>query len=80
VPEYYLAGSDIEKEKKNYELALVFLDEGIIKCNSNSRLYLSKAQLLIKMKKRDEARNTLDELRRTGYYSAQMSALYKKCR
>ena len=80
VPEYYQAGSDIETERKNYELALVFLDEGIKKCKSNSQLYLSKAQLLIKIKKRNEARNTLDELRRTGYYSAEMNALYKKCR
>ncbi|MBR2301140.1 MAG: hypothetical protein IKA41_04225 [Bacteroidaceae bacterium] len=75
-----MAGSEIEKENKRDELALVFLDEGIKKCKNNNQLYLSKAELLIKTKKKNEAKNTLDELRRTGYYSAQMNALYKKCR
>ena len=78
--EYYLAGSEIEKAEKKYELAIVFLDEGIKKCKNANRLYLSKAELLIKMKRRDEAKNTLDKLARTGYYSAQMNTLYKKCR
>lgn len=78
--EYYLAGSEIEKEGNREELALVFLNEGIKKCKKNSQLYLSKAELLISIKKKKEAKNTLDELRRTGYYSAQMNALYKKCR
>ncbi len=80
MPEYYLAGSGIEQAGKRYELALVFLNEGIDKCKNNSELHLAKAEILIKMKKRAEAKNILDKLARTGYYSAQMNELYKKCR
>ena len=80
MPEYYLAGSGIEESGKRYELALVFLDNGIDKCKENSELCLAKADILIKMKRRSEAKTTLDKLARTGYYSTRMNALYKKCR
>ncbi len=77
-PEYYQACSDIEKGNKRYELALIYIDEGIKKCKNNNTLRLEKAELLVAMNKNKEAKRELDALSSTGYYSPRMKLLYKR--
>ena len=80
VPEYYLACSNIEKENARYELALVYLDEGVKNCKERNMLNLEKAEMLVAMKRYDEAKRVLDALSASGYYSSRMKQLYKKCK
>ena len=80
VPEYYLACSNIEQDNARYELALVYLDEGLKKCKERNALNLDKAEILVIMKRYDEAKRVLDALSVSGYYSPRMKQLYKKCK
>ena len=79
-PEYYLACSNIEKSGKRYELALIYIDEGIKSCKERNALNMEKAELLVAMDRCDEARRVLDALSIAGYYSPRMKTLYKKCK
>ena len=79
-PEYYLACSNIEKSGKRYELALIYIDEGIKSCKERNALNMEKAELLVAMDRCDEARRVLNALTIAGYSSPRMKTLYKKCR
>ena len=72
----------IEKElkQKKTELALVYTDEGIRKCSDNTTLFIKKAELLLAMKRKKEARAILDRLTLQGKFTPQMQVLYKKCK
>ena len=80
VPEYHSACSDIVKAQKKEELALVYIEEGLSKCKESDALLVEKAQLLIAMKRKEEAKRILDHLTLKGHSTPLIKSLYKRCR
>ena len=78
VADYYLACSNIEKTNKRYELALAYIEQGMASCEESEALLTEKAELLIALGEKEEARRVLDSIVRKGSYSQRVISLYKK--
>lgn len=80
VPDYYTTCSNIVKAQGKEELALVYIEEGLKKCKETDGLLVEKAQLLIEMKRKEEAKRILDYLTLNGHHTPQIKSLYKRCK
>ncbi len=78
--EVYAARADIEKSMEMYELAELDYAEAMKRDEDNSDYILQRADVLIKMGRKREAKSFLDILVRVGVPKASLREYYAKCR
>lgn len=76
----YASRACLEEEMKHYETALYDWDKAIALQPANNDYLLSKANILIKMEKKEDARKCLGELLRRGVARADLEELLRLCR
>ena len=76
----YVARADLSKAMKQYDAALLDLDEAIRLVPADANHYVAKAELLILNKKKKEARKMLDKATRLGVSRYALKEWYEKCR
>lgn len=76
----YASRACLEEEMKQYETALYDWDKAVSLAPSNNDFLFSKANLLIKMERKEEARKCLGDLLRRGVARADLEELLKLCR
>lgn len=76
----YAARAELEKEMKSYETALYDWDEAIKREPSNTDYIISKAEVLICLDRKREAKELLDFLVRNGIARGSLKELYTKCK
>lgn len=76
----YAARAELEKEMKSYETALYDWDEALKREPGNTDYIISKAEVLICLDRKREAKNLLDFLVRNGIARGTLKELYAKCK
>lgn len=76
----YAARAEIEKSMKSYETALYDINEALKRDSSNSDLYISKAETLLLLNRKKEAKDTLDEAAGIGIPKGTLLEWYRKCK
>lgn len=76
----YASRACLEEELKQYDTALFDWDKAISLAPANNDYLFSKANLLVKMERRAEARKCLAELLRRGVARTDLDELLKLCR
>ena len=76
----YAARAGIEHERGLLELALYDYEEAIKRDNKNTEYYIFKVEVLIDLKRYDEAMRELNQLTRMGVPRTELGELYKKCK
>lgn len=74
----YAARAGMEKDRQMYYLAVYDFDEAILRDPTNTDYILNRADLLLTLGKRDEARRDLDLLVRLGVPRATLTEYYKR--
>ena len=75
----YAARAGIEKERRMNDLALFDYEEAIKRDPQNTDYRLERIDILLNLRKREPARQALDELVRMGVPRATLIPLYKRC-
>lgn len=76
----YASRACLEEELKQYDTALFDWDKAISLAPANNDYLFSKANLLVKMERREEARKCLAELLRRGVARTDLEELLRLCR
>ena len=76
----YASRACLEEELKQYDTALYDWDKALSLSPANNDYLFSKANLLVKMERREEARKCLMELLRRGVARADLEELLRLCR
>lgn len=77
---YWQARANILTEQKLYDLALIDLETAATLQPTDANIYVSRAELHLKMKHRTAARNNLDHAVTLGFPRAALSELYEQCK
>ena len=77
---YWQARANVLTEQKLYELALIDLETAITLQPTDAYIYVSRAELHLKMKHRTAARKDLDHAVTLGLTRAALSELYDQCK
>lgn len=76
----YAARAELEKEMRSYETALYDYNEALKREPDNQDYIISKAEVLISMDRKREAKALLDQLVRSGVARGTLKDLYAKCK
>ena len=76
---YWQARANVLIEQKLYDLALLDLETAITLQPTDAYLYVARAELYLKMKRKAAARQDLDRAASLGLSRAALSELYKQC-
>ena len=76
----YAARAELEKEMRSYETALYDYNEALKREPDNQDYIISKAEVLISMDRKREAKALLDQLVRSGVARGALKDLYAKCK
>lgn len=76
----YAARAELEKEMRSYETALYDYNEALKREPNNQDYIISKAEVLISMDRKREAKALLDQLVRSGVARGALKDLYAKCK
>ena len=77
---YWQARANVLTEQKLYELALIDLETAITLQPSDAYIYVTRAELYLKMKRRTAARSDLDQAVALGLSHAALAGLYERCK
>ena len=76
---YWQARANLLTEQKFYDLALIDYETAITLQPTDAYIYVARAELYLKMKRRAAAKNDLDHATSLGLSRAAISELYKQC-
>lgn len=76
----YAARAELEKEMKSYETAVYDWDEALKREPGNQDYSISKAETLICLNRKREAKDILDKLVKNGVARGTLKELYAKCK
>ena len=76
---YWQARANLLVEQKFYDLALIDYEMAITLQPTDADIYVARAELYLKMKRRTAAKSDLDHAVRLGFSRAVLSELYKQC-
>lgn len=76
----YAARAELEKEMRSYETALYDYNEALKREPDNQDYIISKAEVLISMDRKREAKALLDQLVKSGVARGALKDLYAKCK
>ena len=77
---YWQARANILTEQKLYDLALIDLETAATLQPTDANIYVTRAELHLKMKHRTAARNDLNHAVTLGFPRAALSELYEQCK
>ena len=77
---YWQARANILTEQKLYDLALIDLETAATLQPTDANIYVTRAELQLKMKHRTAARNDLNHAVTLGFPRAALSELYEQCK
>ena len=75
----YEARAEVEKGMQSYETALYDIDEALKRAPGKRSLYVSKAETLLALGRKKDAKRTLDEAVRNGTSKGLLLEWYEKC-
>lgn len=76
---YWQARANLLVEQKLYDLALIDYETAITLQPTDADIYVARAELYLKMKRRTAAKSDLDHAVSLGFSRAVLSELYKQC-
>lgn len=77
---YWLARANVLTEQKFYDLALLDLETAVTLQPTDASIYVTRAELHLKLKRHTAARNDLDHAASLGFPRAALSELYEQCK
>ena len=78
-PIYLQARANVLMERELFDLALIDLEEAIALQSTDAHLYVARAELYLKMKRRAAAKGDLDRAVALGLPRIALNELYKQC-